>query len=73
MGGGWNAEEIEDHGTAFKTCFKLMRERIEAMKEIWTQTQPEYHGELVIVEAERRFPCRIKLGVPTGGFGERLT
>jgi probable F420-dependent oxidoreductase len=35
VGGGWNAEEIEDHGTAFKTRFKLMRERIEAMKEIW--------------------------------------
>jgi hypothetical protein len=27
----------------------------------------------MIVEAERRFPCRIKLGVPIGGFGERLT
>ena len=39
VGGGWNAEEIEDHGTVFKTRFKLMRERIEAMKEIWTQTR----------------------------------
>ena len=47
VGGGWNAEEIEDHGTAFKTRFKLMRERIEAMKEIWTQSKPEYHGEFV--------------------------
>jgi len=27
----------------------------------------------MIAEAERRFPCRIKLGVPTGGFGEHLT
>ena len=27
----------------------------------------------MIVEAERRFPSRIKLGVPSGGFGERLT
>jgi len=47
VGGGWNAEEIEDHGTAFKTRFKLMRERIEAMKAIWTQSKPEYHGEFV--------------------------
>ena len=39
VGGGWNAEEMEDHGTAFKTRFKLMRERIEAMKEIWTEDQ----------------------------------
>ena len=27
----------------------------------------------MIVEAERRFPCRIKLGIPIGGFGEWLT
>jgi probable F420-dependent oxidoreductase len=47
VGGGWNAEEMEDHGTEFKTRFKLMRERIEAMKEIWTKSKPEYHGDLV--------------------------
>jgi probable F420-dependent oxidoreductase len=47
IGGGWNAEEMEDHGTAFKTRFKLMRERVAAMKEIWTKSEAEYHGELV--------------------------
>ena len=47
VGGGWNREEIEGHGTAFPTRFKLMRERIEAMKAIWTQSKPEYHGEFV--------------------------
>jgi probable F420-dependent oxidoreductase len=47
VGGGWNAEEMEDHGTVFKTRFKLMRERVEAMKAIWTQEAAEYHGELV--------------------------
>jgi len=47
VGGGWNAEEMADHGTAFKTRFKLMRERIAAMKEIWTKSQAEYHGEFV--------------------------
>jgi len=31
--GGWNAEEMADHGTAFETRFKLMRERIAPMKE----------------------------------------
>lgn len=25
--------------------------------------------KLIITEAEHRFPCRIKVGVPTGGFG----
>src|ERR1700735_3664616 len=47
VGGGWNADEMADPGTKFKTRFKLMRERIEAMKEIWTKTKPEYHGEMV--------------------------
>ena len=47
IGGGWNAEEMEDHGTVFATRFKKMREQIEAMKAIWTQSKPEYQGELV--------------------------
>jgi probable F420-dependent oxidoreductase len=47
VGGGWNAEEMADHGTEFKTRFALMRERIAAMKEIWTKTKPEYHGRFV--------------------------
>jgi probable F420-dependent oxidoreductase len=47
IGGGWNQEEIENHGTVFRTRMKKMREQIEAMKVIWTETKPEYHGELV--------------------------
>ncbi len=47
IGVGWNAEEMEDHGTAFPTRAKLVRERVEAMKAIWTQNKAEYHGEFV--------------------------
>lgn len=47
VGAGWNAEEMADHGTEFKSRFKLMRERIEAMKVIWTKSKPEYQGEMV--------------------------
>src|ERR1700732_1370817 len=47
VGGGWNADEMADHGTEFTTRFKLMRERIEATKEIWIKSKPEYHGEMV--------------------------
>ena len=47
IGGGWNAEEMENHGTDFRRRWKLLRERIEAMKVIWTQDSAEYHGELV--------------------------
>jgi probable F420-dependent oxidoreductase len=47
IGGGWNQDEMEDHGTVYATRFKKMREQIEAMKAIWTETKPEYHGDLV--------------------------
>jgi probable F420-dependent oxidoreductase len=47
IGGGWNAEEIENHGTVFATRFKKMREQVEAMKEIWTRSTAEYHGDIV--------------------------
>ncbi len=47
IGVGWNAEEMEDHGTAFPTRAKLVRERVEAMKAIWTKPKAEYHGEFV--------------------------
>jgi probable F420-dependent oxidoreductase len=44
IGAGWNAEEMADHGTDFKSRFELMRERVEAMKAIWTKSKPEYSG-----------------------------
>ena len=47
VGGGWNADEMADHGTVYKTRFSLLRERLEAMKAIWTQPKPEYHGQFV--------------------------
>ena len=47
IGGGWNAEEMENHGTPFKRRWKVLRERIEAMKEIWANEEAEYHGEFV--------------------------
>src|SRR5665213_1354139 len=47
IGNGWNQDEMENHGTVFTTRHKLVRERIEAMKAIWTQPKAEYHGEFV--------------------------
>jgi len=47
VGGGWNREEVEGDGADFNASLKLMRERLEAMKAIWTQSKPEYHGEFV--------------------------
>jgi probable F420-dependent oxidoreductase len=56
VGGGWNQDEMENHGTQFKTRFKLMRERIEAMKEIWTKSKPEYHGDMVDFDPMMAWP-----------------
>ena len=56
VGGGWNAEEMADHGTLFKTRFKQMRERIAAMKTIWTEDEPEFHGELVEFPKMKAWP-----------------
>lgn len=47
IGGGWNAEEMEDHGTAFKTRWRKLREQVLAMKAIWTEDEPEFHGDYV--------------------------
>ena len=47
VGGGWNLEEMENHGTDPKTRWRLVRERVQAMKEIWTKPAAEYHGEMV--------------------------
>ena len=56
IGGGWNAEEMAHHGTAFETRFKLMRERIAAMKEIWTQSKPKFSSEFVKFDEMMQWP-----------------
>jgi probable F420-dependent oxidoreductase len=47
IGAGWNAEEMADHGTEFGSRFEVMRERVEAMRLIWTKSKPEYVGQFV--------------------------
>ena len=56
VGNGWNQDEMENHGTVFASRHKLVRERIEAMKAIWTQTKAEYHGEFVNFDPMMSWP-----------------
>jgi probable F420-dependent oxidoreductase len=56
IGCGWNAEEMEDHGTVYETRTLKMREQIEAMKAIWSEDQPEYHGKIVDFAPMRTWP-----------------
>jgi probable F420-dependent oxidoreductase len=50
IGAGWNREEMRNHGTDPRTRMRLMQERVEAMKAIWTQEEASYSGEFVNFE-----------------------
>jgi len=72
IGGGWNAEEMEDHGTPFGERWKILRERISAMKAIWTQEEAEYHGKYVNFDKLWSFPKPVQKPYPPilmGGSG----
>jgi probable F420-dependent oxidoreductase len=56
IGGGWNIEEMENHGARYNTRFKLMGERILAMKALWTEEAAEFHGEMVDFDPVWSFP-----------------
>jgi probable F420-dependent oxidoreductase len=47
VGAGWNREEMANHGTDPRVRMAVMRERIEAMKAIWTSDEASYAGEHV--------------------------
>jgi probable F420-dependent oxidoreductase len=64
IGCGWNAEEMEDHGTIYETRTLKMREQIEAMKEIWTKDAAEYHGEIVDFPPMQAWPKPVQMPHP---------
>jgi len=72
IGGGWNAEEMEDHGTNFKRRWRILRENILAMKEIWTKEEPEFHGDHVNFDKMWAYPKPVQRPHPPilmGGDG----
>jgi probable F420-dependent oxidoreductase len=56
MGGGWNVDEMENHGAKYETRFKLLRERVLAMKELWTKEEASFHGEFVNFDPAWSYP-----------------
>ncbi len=56
IGAGWNREEMANHGTDPTRRWKLMRERIEAMKAIWANSEAEYHGVFVDFDPIYQWP-----------------
>ena len=72
IGGGWNAEEMEDHGTAFKSRWRVLRERMLAMKELWTKDEAEFHGQHVNFDKSWAYPKPVQKPHPPilmGGDG----
>ena len=72
IGGGWNREEMENHGTDPTRRWKVLRERIEAMQQIWTEDAAEYHGEFVDFDPIWQWPKPIQKPHPPviiGGDG----
>ena len=56
IGGGWNVDEMENHGATHKDRFKIMREHVLAMKALWTQEEASYHGQFVNFDPVWSYP-----------------
>ncbi len=56
IGGGWNREEMADHGTPFDRRWQVLRERVLALKALWTQDEASFHGEFVNFDRAISFP-----------------
>ncbi len=64
IGAGWNKPEIENHGVEFAQRWRVVRERILAMKTIWSEDEPEFHGEFVDFDKMWSYPKPVQAGGP---------
>jgi probable F420-dependent oxidoreductase len=64
IGAGWNVEELAHHGVAFADRWKVARERVLAMRRIWSDEAAEYHGQFVDFEPIWSYPKPVQAGGP---------
>ncbi|MFT4798186.1 MAG: putative F420-dependent oxidoreductase [Candidatus Azotimanducaceae bacterium] len=69
IGAGWNVEEMENHGASFKNRWKIVREKILAMREIWNKDEAEFHGEFVDFDPIWSWPKPLQAGGPPVWLG----
>ncbi|MBI5615990.1 MAG: LLM class F420-dependent oxidoreductase [Gammaproteobacteria bacterium] len=72
VGAGWNREEMENHGTPFDKRWKVLEERVKAMKALWTEEEASFHGEYVHFDRVWSYPKPIQQPHPPvilGTFG----
>jgi probable F420-dependent oxidoreductase len=75
VGAGWNREEMRNHGVDPGTRWGQMRERVEAMKAIWTEEEAEYHGRHVDFDPIWSWPKPVQKPHPpvlVGGVGDKV-
>jgi probable F420-dependent oxidoreductase len=72
VGAGWNREEMRNHGTDPRTRMALLRERVLAVKELWTKDEAAFHGEFVDFDPVFSYPKPVQDPHPpvlVGGSG----
>jgi probable F420-dependent oxidoreductase len=69
IGAGWNREEMENHGADYDKRWKIVREKVLAMRAIWTDEEAEYHGEFVDFDPLWSWPKPVQAGGPPVWIG----
>ncbi|HUA34689.1 MAG TPA: LLM class F420-dependent oxidoreductase [Candidatus Binataceae bacterium] len=64
IGAGWNVEEMENHGAQFKRRWKIVKEKVLAMRQIWSNEAAEFHGEFVNFDPIWSYPKPVQAGGP---------
>jgi probable F420-dependent oxidoreductase len=70
IGGGWNVEEMQQHGTQYNERFAKMKEQVLAMKMLWSEEEAEFHGQHVNFEATWQHPKPLQTPPPVILGGE---
>ncbi|WP_208027075.1 LLM class F420-dependent oxidoreductase [Rhabdothermincola sediminis] len=76
IGFGWNEDELEDHGVAMADRRAVCRERVLAMRSLWTQDVGGYQGEFTRIAPSWSWPKPVQRPHPPillgGGAGPKL-
>lgn len=56
IGGGWNEDEMNHHGTDYRTRFQRMEEQVRAMQGLWTGETASYDGRFVQFSESLSYP-----------------
>ena len=74
VGAGWLESEMANHGVEYRTRFQLLKEQLQAIHEIWTKDESEFHGRFFSFDKMRAFPKPFQKPRPPiimGGSGEK--